>query len=69
MAATTYPLPQGDDAEALHDAAFDMFNNGAATLHPDEDPEKWIFWLKRWYGFYEVRVRSHTEIALILEGI
>jgi hypothetical protein len=67
--AAQYPIPTGDDLDALHDAAYDMFRDGAATLHPTEDPEKWIAWLKRWYGFYDVRVRSHDKIALILEGI
>lgn len=68
MTETEYPKPEGLDADALQDAARDLLDNGAATLHPDQDPEKWIYWLKRYWGFYEVIVTSHDSVALILEG-
>lgn len=64
----TYPTPTADDEEALSDAMWDLINNGYATLPPDEDPAKWIYWLKRYRSFYHVSVYRHDWIALILKG-
>lgn len=68
MTDPKYPKPRSLEEDALNDMMWDLMNNGATTLVPDADPEKWIYWLKRYCGFFEVKVRSHTSIALILEG-
>lgn len=63
-----WAAPQGLEKDGLNDMMWDLMDNGATTLQPTEDPEKWIFWLKRYAGFFEVTIRSHTPTALILEG-
>lgn len=65
---TDYPRPRNLEEDELNDMMWDIMDNGVTTLVPTADPEKWIFWLKRFCGFAEVRVRSHTDVALILEG-
>lgn len=64
----TYPKPQGDDVDRLYDARNDITANGATTIHPEQDPEKWLYWLRRYEGFgeWELEVKSHTDIALII---
>lgn len=65
---TNYPRPRGLEEDELNDMMWDIMDNGATTLYPESDADKWIYWLKRFCGFEEVRVRSRTSIALILEG-
>lgn len=65
---TEYPAPRNLEEDELNDMMWDLMDNGTTTLIPQADPDQWIFWLKRLCGFAEVRVLSHTETALILEG-
>jgi hypothetical protein len=62
-----HPKPQGNEVDALYDARWDIVENGAATLHPD-DPEKWLYWLHRYEGFgeEELEVKQNDSAALII---
>lgn len=68
MTKPPYEAPRGLEEDALNDAMWDLLDNGTTTLHPVEDPEKWIYWLKRFAGFMEVNVVKHDGLSLILEG-
>lgn len=63
-----YDRPHELEEDALNDAMWDLIDNGTTTLHGSEDPDKWIYWLKRFAGFAEVRVINHTSTSLILEA-
>lgn len=65
--STKHPKPEGLQLDALYDAAWDIIDNRTTTLHPDSDPEWWIYWLRRYYSIDELSIESHTDTALILK--
>lgn len=68
--STKYPEPFGLEIDALHDAAWDIRDYGVTTLHPGENYEQWMYWLKRYEGFgdEELEVKNPTAMGAIIIG-
>jgi hypothetical protein len=63
-----YPKPDEMEMEALYDAGWDLRDAGETAVPISDDPEKWIWWLRRYEGFGEVELevkRTHTYTTII----
>lgn len=52
----TYPKPQGDDEDRLSDAAWDLRDYGECRIPNGEDPDQWLYWLRRHQGFAQEEI-------------
>lgn len=67
--APRYRKPDESEHEILRDAFEDMCQGGYSTLSSMIKPDRFIFWLERYYGLDHVEVASHTDQCLILRRI
>lgn len=67
-ASPKYPKPDEMQMEALYDAGWDLRDNRETAVPISDDPEMWIYWLRRYEGFgqdeLEVK-RTHFYTTII----
>lgn len=57
--------PKGLEVDALNDAAWDLRDYGEAFIHDETDPDKWLYWLRRYEGFSEDEIVVKTLVNIL----